>query len=135
MRGIHIIFTLSNGMIGITPAYAGNTPFAAAACSLFQDHPRLCGEYVSGRNFPLLRLGSPPPMRGILRGDSRGGATDRITPAYAGNTISPKAFFTCWEDHPRLCGEYFNQFIAHVLISGSPPPMRGILYIFVYYGG
>ena len=53
----------------------------------------------------------------------------RITPAYAGNTISkePTALYT--KDHPRLRGEHGNSPCGVVLGIGSPPPTRGTLLI------
>ena len=51
-------------------------------------------------------LGSPPLTRGILSGDAGAGLSDRITPAYAGNTdIQCTGNPSQW-DHPRLRGEY-----------------------------
>ena len=34
----------THDMHGITPAYAGKSPFDCVKMSLSQDHPRLCGE-------------------------------------------------------------------------------------------
>ena len=48
-----------------------------------------------------------------------------ITPAYAG-----KSFVICiglsflW-DHPRLCGEKAMKGLKYLIVTGSPPPMRG----------
>ena len=49
----------------------------------------------------------------------------RITPAYAGKSIGKPSAATTTQDHPRLCGEKFHNFIFHKLFIGSPPPMRG----------
>ena len=51
-----------------------------------EDHPRPCGEKVS-----LLCLfewvqGSPPPMRGKVKGDDDVPDVGRITPAHAGKS-------------------------------------------------
>ena len=54
--------------IGITPAYAGKSLFTPFAKSWCKDHPRLCGEKLSGK-MPL-------------------SSTTRITPAYAGKSLS-----------------------------------------------
>ena len=72
----------------ITPAYAGKSATAAARRLGYGDHPRVCGEK------PLLRYsgsagqGSPPRMRGkeLALDDPETG--DRITPAYAGKSLS-----------------------------------------------
>ena len=74
-------------MIGITPAYAGNTLLRDYSEDAKEDHPRLCGKY----RFLLCRvtigLGSPPPMREILIGCGVFSVVSRITPADAGNTL------------------------------------------------
>ena len=50
--------------LGITPAYAGNTPISLAIFFVFKDHPRLRGEhFVVGFHIGFGR-GSPPPTRG-----------------------------------------------------------------------
>ena len=49
----------------------------------------------------------------------------RITPAYAGKRIELYAEILIDEDHPRLCGEKISRIISDMLMSGSPPPMRG----------
>ena len=49
----------------------------------------------------------------------------RITPAYAGKSLSPKTKLPLTWDHPRLCGEKPSDIAASRRIQGSPPPMRG----------
>ena len=53
----------------------------------------------------------------------------RITPAYAGKSFIHPRRLRMQKDHPRLCGEKFK--IAFVLfaLSGSPPPMRGKVFL------
>ena len=53
----------------------------------------------------------------------------RITPAYAGKSFLHPRRRRMQKDHPRLCGEKFK--IAFVLfaLSGSPPPMRGKVFL------
>ena len=34
---------------------------------------------------------------------------NRITPAYAGKSLTPLKFTELTEDHPRLCGEKFQK--------------------------
>ena len=54
---------------------------------------------------------------------------DGITPAYAGK--SPTCDFCgrgTW-DHPRLCGEKFVRVALLARIVGSPPPMRGKVFL------
>ena len=49
----------------------------------------------------------------------------RITPAYAGKSITPISDFVVMWDHPRLCGEKRNWDTMTATPGGSPPPMRG----------
>ena len=46
-RGIHRIAVHRVSVLGITPAYAGNTVTLLGECLRRQDHPRLRGEYFS----------------------------------------------------------------------------------------
>ena len=90
------------------------------------DHPRLCGE----KQIPLFLCNE----------------FHRITPAYAGKSVSDcrqnRNFWDhprlCGEkgmvryylahpsqDHPRLCGEKRFNLVVVAVVIGSPPPMRG----------
>ena len=89
----------------ITPAYAGKSIFINTLFQLFKDHPRLCGEKLSGRTQQQRRR--------------------RITPAYAGKSRKPVHRRKPMQDHPRLCGEKAFLKTADTLKWGSPPPMRG----------
>ena len=70
----------------ITPACAGKTPQPASLLTGPADHPRVCGENMSGTGGALNRYGSPPRVRGKRARcpSARSGA--RITPACAGKT-------------------------------------------------
>ena len=59
----------------------------------------------------------------------------RITPAYAGKTLSPPHGGGLHPDHPRVCGE--NLHLIHIETSGagSPPRMRGKLSPPTWWGG
>ena len=48
-----------------------------------------------------------------------------ITPAYAGKSCRSAFTFSTMSDHPRLCGEKFDQLFNVMCAVGSPPPMRG----------
>ena len=85
-RGIPCDFEHKIMCIGITPAYAGNTPFSALSLLPSRDHPRLRGEYASIPRYENPCLGSPPLTRGILQHDRSSDRYRGITPAYAGNT-------------------------------------------------
>ena len=85
MRGKVFFFDSQHLRIGITPAYAGKSPFRHTT-------REIC-------------LGSPPPMRGKdLSGNVRKKLT-RITPAYAGKSPAGQSKCRSTQDHPRLCGE------------------------------
>ena len=72
--------------VGITPAHAGNTENVANTLVATEDHPRTCGEHAAKVVITLVRIGSPPHMRGTPLGTLRGYYNKRITPAHAGNT-------------------------------------------------
>ena len=55
-------------VLGITPAYAGNTLLKLEYATKVQDHPRIRGEYEVIVESPTFILGSPPHTRGILFG-------------------------------------------------------------------
>ena len=109
----------------ITPAYAGKSPVHQAHCKQGQDHPRLCGEKNSVLGDVREVSGSPPPMRGKVIYDSGKPNVVRITPAYAGKSISCRCTEFFFRDHPRLCGEKSYQMSKFGHTYGSPPPMRG----------
>ena len=49
----------------------------------------------------------------------------RITPAYAGKSLSETSIRPRLEDHPRVCGEKRRNGLQRTNPSGSPPRMRG----------
>ena len=109
----------------ITPAYAGKRLAGNCRKILFEDHPRLCGEKQKIFPSSLGDRGSPPPMRGKGRTAAAHFGSDRITPAYAGKSLSVRCSGKSWRDHPRLCGEKSRNGTPKVKYWGSPPPMRG----------
>ena len=54
---------------GIIPALAGNTPRQRDRTGTRWDHPRACGEHLSGVWFTPLMMGSSPRLRGTPRDD------------------------------------------------------------------
>ena len=52
-------------------------------------------------------------------------ANNRITPAYAGKSVSYEKLPSVNKDHPRLCGEKLHITERFRNDQGSPPPMRG----------
>ena len=109
----------------ITPAYAGKTEFAGQEKTVAADHPRVCGENRVGFASLSLPTGSPPRMRGKLTERNEMDTSRRITPAYAGKTMSHHVSTPLNTDHPRVCGE--NHYAAQCVLqcTGSPPRMRG----------
>ena len=85
MRGkaLHLPYNIS--LTRITPAHAGKSAILYANCIMTQDHPRPCGEKEELDDIEAAAAGSPPPMRGKVRGSKQ--------PLQRG-----------W-DHPRPCGE------------------------------
>ena len=71
--------------------------------------------------------GSPPPTRGTLDVKNDEYFIDRITPAYAGNTLTSKRLTVILKDHPRLRGEHPQGEFPMERNKGSPPPTRGTL--------
>ena len=114
---------------GITPAYAGKSIRAQNPAKKWRDHPRLCGEKLHiAQHFPP-PFGSPPPMRGKAGLCLVHHFTWRITPAYAGKSLSESAVRKPIWDHPRLCGEKTSLECTYTGLVGSPPPMRGKEYL------
>ena len=66
-RGTHMLIIGQLLMIGITPAYAGNTKFRMGKAVVKGDHPRLRGEHLNLEGFGGATPGSPPPTRGTLK--------------------------------------------------------------------
>ena len=110
---------------GSPPAYAGKSVLQLCQRHEHRDHPRLCGEKESVLGVSVPDKGSPPPMRGKAHGCHLFPPLFGITPAYAGKRIKRLAVKSTAWDHPRLCGEKFNQLFNVMCTIGSPPPMRG----------
>ena len=113
----------------ITPAYAGNTHCASQPHNPLGDHPRLRGEHRLMVATQCLKIGSPPPTRGTQINFNFYNYRPRITPAYAGNTVSSNSVIKSFWDHPRLRGEHLYPYIMNSSRLGSPPPTRGTQYL------
>ena len=88
MRGKARCAGLGEVVGGITPAYAGKSLVHVDTSATNKDHPRVCGEKEgNGMKFDV-ELGSPPRMRGKDPNWTPDQATPRITPAYAGKSVS-----------------------------------------------
>ena len=105
MRGTHDSCSVMSVLLGIIPAYAGNTKYGA--------------HFTTGHG------GSSPRMRGTHCASETTIPTHGIIPAYAGNTGIEWNDTTSGGDHPRVCGEHsqFTRPIPYEL--GSSPRMRG----------
>ena len=86
--------------LGITPAYAGKRSYG-------------CGTEQCGRDHPLT----------IIR------VHHGITPAYAGKSAGSGHGGLCFWDHPRVCGEKTEYRALVTAHQGSPPRMRGKVFI------
>ena len=126
-RGIRLATNADTATARITPACAGNTFLDLLIHFLWQDHPRLRGEYSFGVNRSRLSPGSPPLARGIRDKVLQEATSVGITPACAGNTFLVLHTAVTLQDHPRLRGEYWKANPWVWVIEGSPPLARGIL--------
>ena len=107
----------------ITPARAGKSPQKSFGGTAARDHPRACGEE---RRIPChcrCGSGSPPRVRGRANGTLRLSTTAGITPARAGKSFKLEDDFDLDQDHPRACGEEFEE--EGDGTKGSPPRVRG----------
>ena len=125
VRGTAGIRFMGESCVRITPACAGNSFPGPVWCKWVKDHPRVCGEQISGAKAAMRVMGSPPRVRGtdwqaFIRSVRRG-----ITPACAGNRIRSRFSRRCLWDHPRVCGEQYQTYSICSPNSGSPPRVRG----------
>ena len=97
---------------------------AARSCSS-AAHPRSRGEHLCGQNGFKGGVGSPPLARGTQPRPSNPALRQRLTPARAGNTSTPRISSSCRSAHPRSRGEHFFLLSKAVKRFGSPPLARG----------
>ena len=64
MRGTPGLLPLAGGVLGIIPAYAGNTSMSIWPSASPRDHPRVCGEHAAMGTDSCAIWGSSPRMRG-----------------------------------------------------------------------
>ena len=129
VRGTVTGVALNWDSIGITPAGAGNSDRQLSQTPTIGDHPRGCGEQTMRRHKQLLRVGSPPRVRGtgspsLVRYNVSG-----ITPAGAGNRAPDRSTLIKKVDHPRGCGEQKLRENSRISLKGSPPRVRGTVII------
>ena len=75
------------------------------------------------------KMESPPRMRGKPLCVCCEAVRCGITPAHAGKTTSILPTPTAYRDHPRVCGENVDDVLAKGGQQGSPPRVRGKLYV------
>ena len=105
MRGKDLLIEYCLFTQGITPACAGKRKMSPGMSWGLWDHPRMCGEKVTGGNLLPVNKGSPPHVRGKARLVSVTDARLGITPACAGKSVLTAYSNSFFGDHPRMCGE------------------------------
>ena len=125
MRGTRVQMVRRDYLLGIIPAYAGNTFEDFLHLLFLGDHPRVCGEHPMQQLGHERAPGSSPRMRGTRGRRIRHRLQRRIIPAYAGNTRNQRKGQRPSWDHPRVCGEHLFCDAQFVLFPGSSPRMRG----------
>ena len=125
MRGKAFESVIDGCAARITPAYAGKRNIERGCKNGFEDHPRVCGEKSKYRGICALLPGSPPRMRGKELCPFTTMSAARITPAYAGKSLTIPKLYTRNRDHPRVCGEKEVRHQSRASGIGSPPRMRG----------
>ena len=58
----------------------------------------------------IAQKGSPPHMRGKAQEWMKEGKAERITPAYAGKSVTDLKQQFVDQDHPRICGEKLSMY-------------------------
>ena len=124
-RGTPLVAAGERRLVGLTPAWAGNTRLSRCRRGSGRAHPRMGGEHGGTPCPTMTTSGSPPHGRGT-HGDPR---CERcpfgLTPAWAGNT-RPATTGSRWRwAHPRMGGEHPGSYSRSPLIRGSPPHGRG----------
>ena len=89
VRGKEVVFIDSYLVSRITPAYAGKRFDPIHRITFQRDHPRVCGEKITGGNLLPVNKGSPPRMRGKACAKWLSLFRFGITPAYAGKSWMP----------------------------------------------
>ena len=125
VRGAPVRKVSINVSHGIIPACAGSTVMPTWTITKLGDHPRMCGEHISAKSFPVMSGGSSPHVRGARVRRNVGDVQRGIIPACAGSTIIRILNIMTFRDHPRMCGEHLATLDALVLSVGSSPHVRG----------
>ena len=116
----------------ITPAHAGKRNKPGYYLVNATDHPRACGEKRGSRCRRRTSTGSPPRMRGKAFPHFTFRHNVWITPAHAGKSYMLIYFYGGQKDHPRACGEKGAGKISLRRAQGSPPRMRGKVFLLLF---
>ena len=127
VRGKRLRISAEDGLLRITPACAGKTAAVYRDLTGEKDHPRVCGENFHVKLITIVRIGSPPRVRGKQKIIKFYDERKRITPACAGKTAHTERPHGAGKDHPRVCGENPREKGNRTNVRGSPPRVRGKL--------
>ncbi len=105
-RGTHVVGLVQGEMVGLTPAWAGNTSGSPTRSTWSWAHPRMGGEHASVDAAGVATAGSPPHGRGTRRARPGAPPGAGLTPAWAGNTEPAVAGEAEIGAHPRMGGEH-----------------------------
>ena len=85
----------------------------------------MCGEHVVLPPFFWTVSGSSPHVRGAHAMTGEKTQVYGIIPACTGSTTTSSRTRTGRWDHPRMCGEHFDEWIDDMSATGSSPHVRG----------
>ena len=125
MRGKEAPAAHHHRTAGITPACAGKSGTSCISVRTARDHPRVCGEKLKSFANAVELEGSPPRVRGKVNNGTSRNYGCRITPACAGKSLRCHLRSAVRWDHPRVCGEKWEEELSSRLEEGSPPRVRG----------
>ena len=125
VRGPLCTYNISFYSTGITPACAGTTFTFFLCLHICRDHPRMCGDHIWIDSLTFQVQGSPPHVRGPHMQEDTEVHHYGITPACAGTTKRHSLTQELSRDHPRMCGDHFDECWKTNKRPGSPPHVRG----------
>ena len=114
-----------NGMLGITPAYAGRILLTPPLISCHRDHPRISGENVQDYRYCHIDPGSPPHTRGEFIFSTVRPEIIGITPAYAGRIQAGGLEWTSSRGSPPHTRGESKFYFAVGLVTGITPAYAG----------
>ena len=124
-RGKRPGLAASHASIGLIPAHAGKTRTFMASRLRGRAHPRSRGENARSCGTGSSLIGSSPLTRGKLVRSAGTSRANRLIPAHAGKTRSPRVRVHSAGAHPRSRGENGDMDSEAALFAGSSPLTRG----------